>query len=703
MRFALIFALLILAASPIRGDGVEEITVTAERRPRSLDETPVSVVVLDASELIGAGVDGSFELTGRVPGFWLSTNSVLGEPYLRGVGSEILSAGGDASVATFVDGVYRPRAVGALQEFFDTEAVEVSKGPQGVLFGRNATGGAIRIETRDPEPHLSAGARLLGGNYRAFRGEGFVNVPLVEGAALRIAGVASQRDGFTRNRQNDQSLENRDLEAVRAKLALAPSDPLRLLLAVDYTHDSSLRGATLKLEPPLETAPGFVLGGTVPRDPRRVRFDLRQEQDVEQWGASLEAGWSTASFGLTSISAYRDSRFRVALDLDGTESPFSTNRSHEVSRAFSQEFQLSSVGSSSIEWLLGAYYLHEDAKQSLDVAFGGGTPQMLFDQPSADVETDAVGVFAEVGLRPFETLRMAAGLRYSYEDRALVFDERLDGVLVQAFRLSRSWDGLMPRVVVEWTPREALLAYATVSRGFKSGGFNTTVAQTFPFRPESLWSYEAGLRWVGKPSGLRLRLGGFYYDYRDMQLQVITPGSALPLPLVRNAGHAELYGVELEFAWQVLPALSLEFGGAWLEAEFEDLVAVNPNALTDDPDLAGNRLPRAPRLSLFGALEYTIPVGSFGIVAARVDGRAQSQIFFDEFESDTNNQESFGTVNARLSWALPDESARLSVFGRNLTDTLYAQSGLRIDNQLGQAFFWGAPLTVGAELELAYH
>lgn len=348
----------------------EEIVVTADRRERPLSNAPLSASAPTGAELRASGIDSTQDLFFRTPGFEFSTNSVLGQPYLRGVGSDLITAGSESSVATFIDGVYRPRPVGSLYDFFDVERVEVLKGPQGTFFGRNATGGLVHVVTRDPEPELEAEGDASYGSFDAIRARGVLNAPLSgDRAILRVAGLRTRRDGYTRELERGDRLDDEDLSALRGKLLVRPIDGLSLLFSADGASDHGSRNLAVKVAEPFSGSPAVALGGTVPANPRRVHFDAPTRAEVDSWGGSARLGFERDGFGVSSLMAFRRSEIREALDLDGTEIPFATNRPSEDSRAWSEELQLRWDELDSLESLAGAYYLHENVTQQLDVSF----------------------------------------------------------------------------------------------------------------------------------------------------------------------------------------------------------------------------------------------------------------------------------------------------------------------------------------------
>jgi iron complex outermembrane receptor protein len=674
------------------GEAVEVLLVTAERREAGAGDVPISLSVSSGEMLDASGTESSYDLQLRVPGLVFSTSSVLGQPYLRGVGSDLISTGADASLGTFVDGVYQSRAVGALQDFYDVERVEVLRGPQGTLFGRNTTAGAVRIFTRKPEPDFSVESDLLYGNFDKLRWRGSVNVPISDQVITRLSALHTQRDGFTDNSFLGKDLDGEGRSAVRGQLLFEPNNRASLLLRGDYTHERSTRGLAPKVSEPLASSPAVGAGALIPAGPRDVLNDTSNSASVDLWGVSVEGDLEFDGFAFESLTAFRRSEYAQRLDSDATELPFAVVSPDEVSNTFSQELQLTSTHDGRVQWLGGVFYLHEDAEQDVDLnALAAG----VRDRTGADLETNSVGVFGEASVQFWDAFRASAGLRYSYEHRSQDFHETVNGAPVADFDQTADWDAWSPRFTVEYAVRDDALLYASISRGFKSGGFNSSVAQAQPFDPEFMWAYEAGLKLRALAGRARLDLAGFYYDYKDIQLAI---PRGLPFPEVVNAGHADIWGLEVQGQLVPVEALELEASLAYLDATFSDLTAIDANNPGSDPDRSGNRMPRAPEFSAFVAAQYRAPVHRFGTLTPRVEYRYQSEIFFNLFEDDYVRQAGYGIWNLRLTYESRGRCCFVAGFARNLGDKLYAQNVIRADPAFGTLAFWGAPRTYGFQI-----
>lgn len=689
---------------PAAGEEVTLPTIVVSPEWRDIDaqHMPKSVDRQDGAELETAGVHDTIELQYRVPGFVFKTNSVLGQPYLRGVGSDFISAGAESSVATFVDAVYLPRAYDTIVDFYDVERVEVIKGPQGVHLGRNVVGGAVSIHTRDPVPYPEAYADVLLGSYDHRRLRAAANVPLGGPAlTLRLAGAAARRDGYVDNILLGTDVNDEDYRSGRAKLLYRPSPNLSLLFGAEYHSEDSTRALGSQPDPDVGRSAGIEMGGTVPADPRRITENVPPMIDVESQRYSLRLDWERAGVDLRSTTAYLRTEAVLALDLDGTDADYASNHPSGRSETFSQEFRLSSPQERRGAWIVGLFFLDERAFQALDTRLPQTATRNV---PAGDVDTLSYAAFAQYAWRFDAAWRIRAGLRYSRDDRRLdlVRTVTVDSgdppdVTVTEQRDRRHWQAWTPELGIEYSPHPDRFWYATVSRGYKAGGFNTSTVQA-PFDPEFLWAYEAGVKTSWPARALRANAAAFYYDYRDMQLNT-PPGDAPPgtFPRVINAAEATLYGLDLELLWQARRDLELSLRGMLLEARFDDFVSIDPNNPDVDPDRAGGRLPQAPEVSYNFAAWYTRPL-TRGTLRFGGEYRYQSPIYFNIYQDPALRQSGYGLLNAAVTWENRDRRWYVELYGRNLTDELYQQTILRNDPLTGTKRFWGAPRTAGIRM-----
>lgn len=693
-----------LPPPPPRPVALDPIVVTAPRRSLPLEEAPMAVSVFPGAELDAAGVGDTMDLQHLEPSLVFKTNSRFGQPYIRGVGSDLISIGADPSVATFVDDVYQARPVSAFQDLYDVERVEVVKGPLGTLFGRNATGGALRLFTKSPGPELEADGDFTYGNFDRARLRAAVNVPLVdERLFARVSGLWSEGDGFSENVFLDEDLDDVDLWSVRGQVLALPGESFELHLRGDFTRQDDSRSLAPYPDPDCCANLGIASGGIVPDDPRETTSDVSNHVRFTSWGASADVSWRGSEFALTSITAFRRTDWTQILDPDLTNAPISSNTGDEQSDTWSEEIQLSYDAGGRFTGLLGLYFLHEDGSQDLVLEL-----PLLFvrNQPSGDVETEAFALFGEGRVQLTPRFAASAGLRWSHEQREQDFVQVVSdpfgaigpaggGTLRSEDR--ESWNVFTPRFVLEFAPRDGLLAYFSASRGFKAGGFNTSAFQP-AFDPEYLWAYELGFKANLADGRARVALAAFWYDYDDLQLLTLAPGAPVgAFPIVINAGKATLRGLEAELQTRPWAGLDLRASVAYLDAHFDEFVSLDPNNPADDPDRSGDRLPQAPELSATVRASYTWSLGRWGSLTLGGDSSYRSRMWFNPWQDSEVRHGSYALLGARLELAGREGRWSVAAFGRNLTDELYAENVIRQDPLVGKLTFWGAPRTFGVE------
>lgn len=670
------------------------IVVAPEWRPVEASRTARTVAPFSASALDRSGTHNTIDLQYLTPGFVFKTNSVLGQPYLRGVGSDLVSAGAESSVATFVDGVYLPRAFDTIVDFFDIERVEVLKGPQGVHMGRNVVGGAVSIHTRDPEPRYGGYADVLLGDYGRRQLRGAVNVPLGPDLAVRVAGTVNRRDGYIDNVFLGVDENDENHHAVRAKLLYRPSDAFSLLLGAEHRSEDSSRALGAQPRADIGVNGGIALGGTVPADPRQVTENVAPEIDVRASRYSARLSWRGDAAEFTSTTAYLTTEGSIGLDLDGTNVDYSANYPAADSESLQQEFRLASPEEAVWSWVGGVFLLRENTDQRLDVRLPlSGIRNM----PDGSVETRSQAVFGQLAWRFLPDWRGRAGLRYSRDKRALDLVRTLttpSGTTVARQTEHGRWRAFTPELGLEYAPDRSRLYYATISRGYKPGGYNTSVIQP-AFDAEILWAYEAGAKFSFPRRGLRLNAALYQYDYRDMQLTALPPDApAGSFPSVMNAAEATLRGLDLDLLYRPVWHTDIALGMALLDARLDRFASIDRNNPAVDADRAGNRLPQAPALSLNLGADRRWPVPG-GTLTLGGEYRYQTEIYFNAYQDPAVRQGGYGLLNARLHFESHHGDWYAELYGRNLTDRLYAQTVVRDDPRTGTKRHWGVPRTVG--------
>ena len=714
---------LVLAQSGETGAAqLADIVITAERRTTSLQDTPLSVSAITAESLADANVTDTESLSYSVPGLVLQRD-VVGKAVIRGIGTENFTVGGDPGVATYVDGAYIARSSTAIFDFFDVERVEVLRGPQGTLYGRNATGGVINVISRAPSQDPEAYVNATYGNYDAMRLEGAISGPVTEGIRVRLAGLYHNRDGFTDNifpgleARGLDELDTKDLWALRGRIDFDLGEAVTLELIGDIYRDDSNPPAFWYTD---DTLPWQGPNSVFPRDLRTVsqgfetdtpgfapgELEVGQAGRQDQTGVTARLTWDAGPVIVTSTTAYRDIKFEWINDGDGLSDFVVVYFQRDYSEQFTQDIQIASNTDGPLQWIVGGFYLNEDAEGIYAIPLGGFST-ILYDGTN---ETEAFGVFAE-GTYTIGDLSITAGLRYS--------DETKDATLLYRFPFivelplqeqSADFSAVTPRLVIDYQIADDAMVYASVTRGFKSGGFSLLDNPINAFDQETIWAYEAGFKSRLLDRRLQLNGAAFFYDYKDQQLSQVTNLATQ----TTNAGSSTIWGFELE--WDALISDQIRMTGnlAYLNTEFDEFCTVdtrNPalpidvQNCGDTPNLAGNELPRSPDFTANMAITYSDSISEALDGFLRLEWQYSSSQFFSVFNRDNISQESFSLFNA--SAGISDAAGRWSVkaWVRNLTDEEYFsnlfESGV-VDTVAIPQGFVAPPRTYGLTVGFSY-
>jgi iron complex outermembrane recepter protein len=719
------------AATPQSAEGAQEeqsgeIIVTAQRRAESVQDVPIAITALSGENLAEAGIQDTESLSTLTPGL-LVQRSVVGQVRIRGIGNENYTIAGDPGVAVHSDGVYVARASAGLFDLYDIDRIEVLRGPQGTLYGRNATGGVINVIPNAPTNDLGGALNATYGNYNMVRVDGFVNVPLDNGLSVRLAGLGHFRDGFTENTnaaaraRGFGELDSRDVFALRGQLAYDDGGPFTARIAIESINDGSNLPAYKYLNRPNALPTSDFGGGALAftRDFRRTvnqAFELNipgtnrsvgDDGDVfttNQLSGALHLGYDFGDVNLTSITGYRRTRFNWLNDGDGSDTFYVNYIQQDFTKQWSQELQLSG-GSDRLEWLVGGYYFREtgDSFIALPFPFGANLPFYILIDGSA--RTRALAGFGEVRWHATDALTLTLGGRYSDERRSARYRYEINfgAPFVANPNLADTFNAFTPRAVINYALNDDVNIYASVTRGFKSGGFNLLAIQP-GFEPETLWSYEGGVKTSFDGGRGFINANIFYTDYKNVQVQQIVNLQSV----LTNAAAATIKGAELEFGYR--QRFGFEAGGtlAYLDATYDTFCTgdptrpaapISPGCNAANPiDLTGNRFPRAPRWTLSSYIGYTVDLGGSGSLGARVDARYQSLTYFTQFNRPLISQAGYSLFNARVSWASANERFGLSAWVNNLTNKLYfnevLESGAFNPQLVGQGYV-APPRTYG--------
>lgn len=679
-----------MAQSSADTGGETEIVVTALKREQSINDVPASLTVLGADDLAASGITSSFDLQQRVPGLAISFGNRETNVAIRGVSNNVRSIGSDPSNAVHLNGIYLPQSSMILTDLFDVERVEVLKGPQGTLYGRNATGGAINVIARAPQAGTSVEGLLGYGSYNLFRGQAALNVGN-DAVAGRIAVSYAKDDGYTRNLSNGTRLDRQDFLGLRGQLRFQLAENLTLTLLTQIARDDGNVGYGISIDPAFREFPENYYGFTVPaalqrQDPRNIRVDAPtySRRDSEIYGATLDL--DLGAVGLRSITGYSHYDAADGLDYDFTGSPDEVFSSTTTVKAFSQEFQLYSKGKGPLQWTTGVYFYDDKGDQFVDWYLPPTFPYARVDSFS---DGRSWAVFGQATYAINDKLSIMAGVRYNHE--------RKKGTQINILRnttanLDTTFESFTPQGQIQFRPNEDTLIYAGVTKGFKSGGFNLQAVTPNIYKPETIVAYEAGVR-TKVADVLTLNASVFYYDYQNLQLRTLlfTGSGGGSFAAVSTAG-AKINGLELNADAKLGSGFSIDLGGTYLHTKFGNYISPSNNL-----DLTGTRLPLSAKFSGSAGLNWKGDLAG-GKLKARAEVVYRSSIIFPlTLDAPQNYDDPSTLFNASLRWTEPSDRFYLEVVGRNIADRLYRVQ--RADIFFGGVYeSFGAPATVEARI-----
>lgn len=699
------------------GTVLEEVVVTAQRREQALQDVPASISAFGGEQLEAARVETVADLVTRVPNFrYQQFNLADTHLFIRGIGSNIDSAAADRSVATFIDDVYIGRAASAATDIFDLERLEVMRGPQGTLYGKNVVGGALNFVSRAPSFSPYARAMVGLGNYDLIEAAAVVNGPLSD----KIAGSASlsfrRHDGYSVNLTTGNKLDGLDGAYNARGSLLYNGDVVRLRVTADYAQVN----ATGQGKYPLYS--GTVLTPTAVRDswrttntPRANHLGPDGYQDVTTYGVALNTQWDALGGKFTSITAVRGSTAAVMNSYfpsgiprrpDGypqlPQGSDNINTVDEEANQVSQELRYL-WETDRFTFLGGVFAIREAVDRTERSTAYLPNLTSSYNQDRVEGATTSYAVFTDLTYRPIERLELSVGVRWTRDSRD--FDLLHTGVLPRygvfptnpySAELERNWEAVTPKFSVGYDLTEDVRVYGLVSRGYKSGGFNgqpTDLAGVQPFDQEYVWNYEVGTRGLVADGRVRFEVSAFQMDYTDLQVQttVPIPNTGTFGTTITNAAAAQIRGVEASVQAILFEGFQLAANLGYLDAEI--------TASEADAIAVGNKLPNSPTWNYGVNASYKRSVRDD--LDLRLDvSYGQTDESLQTVENvRTGLKPAFEVWNAAATF-LHHDGIELSFWGKNLKDELYV-SYINASTLGGMAAY-APPRTYGVTLTYSW-
>ena len=689
------------------GRMLEEVIVTAQKREQTLQEVPLTVTAFSGDFVTENGVEDIRDIAGLTPNLSIkSRGETETSVFIRGIGSQAPGIGADPAVGIFIDGMVASRGTNATAAFFDVERIEVVKGPQGTLFGRNASAGAISIITNKPDLEENYGSVMVGvGDQGQLRGQFIGNLAASDRWGLRVGVNYSKRDGLYYNELTDQELLNRKSTNYRLSALGLITDTWEmtfLVEGVDFKNNDAI----------VTNDDAFAKNVRQNRAPDKQKLNSTRFIWTNKWdfGESMQ---------LTSITGYYDHDVNVTpVDADETEYEIITFIEPQTNETFSQELRLNG-SSDRIDWFAGASYLKEDLGFTTDMTYDEGIVLDIFgigffcmdpELPDCASQTETPGgknkvkstaIYGDFTFHMTDRVSLTAGARYTKDKKKMWYDnpptDGVFGVLGEGvtgiFTDGRvyaddSWSSFDPRIAIDFAVTENTTLFGNIAKGYKSGGLNRTVLQPLPdpqsldpFDEEKVTAYEVGTKSALLDGRASLNFSAFYNDYKDYQLETFTRG----LPRVLNIGDITSKGIELE--GRVLVTDNFELAGtyAYLHSKVKDSL---------DPALVGNRTPQSPRHSASAQAHYFIPISSGEFKLSGI------LTYSDDFWFDIENeleQPSYTKIDLRVGYTASSGRWGIAAFADNVNDEEYFAERfvfLDVANRRAPGRLWRVEATV---------
>ena len=669
-------------------NALEEVVVTATKRSVALQDLAGSANVLGADKLGPGGIQEVRDMQVDIPNLSLGDQFGFARVFMRGIGMTSIDIGGEGAVAFLQDGAIVPRPAAQLMGMFDLEQVEVLRGPQGTLYGRGATAGAINMVTAKPGKELGGYLSVTAGNYGLAQFKGAIDVPMGDAVSMRLAGSLDSRDGYGNNIFTGSDINDRDASAYRATLVYDAGGPLTATLSAQYYEEDdnnyafSYFGQSEGSSIPVPFGVPILGGNTVGMVGGGF-YDINSDQepindrDGQLINLTIDYAFNDR-WSIKSITSSQSMDRFLRDDLDSTDANlFGQNNYTEESDSFGQELILN-YSADRLDVLGGVMYFEEDLYGEVRVPLTNlcfllapaacGTPVGDFLNggnylQDGDVDIEAWGAYVEANYSISDKWSVIAGLRYNYEERDGTGSFIFDAISLNVPTNQReSWNDLTPRITLQYSPNDNMLLYATYTEAFKSGVINTGSTSP-PLDPETVDAFEVGLKGQNASGTLRYSVAAFFYDYQDMQISFVDETSTVSTV---NAAEAENSGIELEVDGSLGNGFAFDFYLTYLNAEYQEFFNgdyANGFAITD---LSGNTLPNAPESTAKLGLTWEGAVGG-GTLTVRGEAYYQDDVYFTEWNREDAYQKSYEQINASVDYSWNDQWL-LSLWGRNLSD-----------------------------------
>ena len=699
----------------VASDDASEIVVTAQRREEKAKDVPITLTTITSADLGQGDVQQLSDIAKLTPALRFDNYGGFVQPTIRGVGTAVSASGAGSNVGIYVDGFYAPNPLSSDFQLLSVESVTVLKGPQGTLFGRNSTGGAIQVTTSEPSQDARGVAEVSYGRFNTQKYQAYVTGGLSENIAVDLAGLYRKGDGYVTNIATGNKKDGAyEAWSVRAGVKINLSDSSSLLFR--YTHANT--------DDPNPNTPntyvddagrvysiGAVLppayGAKVATDPREVSgngpTEFTSKVDTYQLTGEFDLGFAT----LTSYTQYRNESSYSALDLDGTSLSLFDVEFYITDKIFTQEFVLASQGEGRLKWSAGAFYFSDKNKfHYLNGSFSGAPMARI---SSSGTDTTGIAVFADASYELADRFFLGVGARYGHDKVTNGFFDvtalAMTGSTGRTNVPDISKDSFTPRVTLRFEPTPSSSVYASFSRGYKAPILNVNGYSSNVINAEHISAFEVGYKYASR--GLSFDASAYYYKYTDLQVASYIGTQSL----LTNAANSRVYGIEAQLSYEVSPSFSFNLSGAWLDAKYEKfqgspyyeqcLVAacgIYYGVFTNlNVDASGFRMARSPEFTGSAGARYQTELAG-GQFALSGNISYTSKAYFDTVQQ--FSQKGYELVSLRAEWTDPSEHFTVAIFGDNVTNSKYMNQIL--PGPYAIQTNWGSPATYGASVRVKY-
>ena len=733
-------------APAARSNQVEEITVTAQKRSQNVQDVPISVSALNGETLKDLGIKSSDEIAEFMSNLQIALPSGKGNQPLisiRGVGLSDFNTNNAGPNGVYVDEVYMSSPTSQTFQTFDLDRVEVLKGPQGTLYGRNTTGGAINYISAQPTDEPFASVHSSYGSFNTWETDGVISGPITDQIKGRLAFEHNQSDGYMENLQNGKSENGANDYAARGIIEAKVTSDLTLTwnlhAGLSDTRPTEYRQVGTMSSPLVQCANSAILAGQctdlygykAPSGFYQGNYNRDSDNRAQSYGTSLRADYVLGGVTLTSITAFEDTRNYHPEDSDAEPKSLLEIDYDVKSKDFTQEFRAAG-GGETYHWLGGVYYLNEDLNQNqtsdalldLDSVYfpGIGNGNALVGSGISTQRTAAYAGYGQTDFQLLDRLRLTLGGRYTYEHKAFdtigLLSTETNGAFPAQSPLYNAQENLSNskaswRAALDYKLTEQVMTYASISTGFKSGGFNggfldtnpaNALRQLEPIKPETVTAYEVGFKSDLFDKRLRFNGAAFYYDYSNMQVFNLIPAQAagaLPVQVLDNAPTATVEGIELEAETKPFRDFTTQLNLGLLNTQMGTFIS--GQGTSDVENFTGHRLPLAPKFNAEAIAAYTIDMPNDDLVKAETSLSYRSKQFFDVRNDPLLTQAGYWLLNARVAYMTDDGHWEFAAFGKNLTGTKYLNYAVNLSSPFGLLEeVVGPPRSGGIEVTYRY-